>query len=306
MSETGTKKTLPSEKRKEKFHSLFKSIPKNEELKHSCPSLLKNNSKYFQGRLYISTEHLSFYSKNIFGNTTIILKLKTILGVELKKSLFLTGSLEITTYDKTYSFKSLFYKEELYPIILHQWQRVIGVLGPKNSTNYGYNSIFKINIPRPHEVVEESSVSKEERVFDINMRMLLRRMVNTGITRKFYSTLTNDTIFINTYINRRTIQFYNEYIDEIYSVTGNTLDIEYHSKGTLCRIRITPENKHQVRVRIVEKYNYTTIHYYKYIELLCNDQKSYITDRLLIGTVFTGIFFRLIKALCQLIRLIKK
>ncbi|KAI5134498.1 hypothetical protein NEAUS04_0670 [Nematocida ausubeli] len=294
MNESSERKNFPSEKRKKKFHNLFKSISKNEELQYSCPSLLRDNSKYFQGRLYISTEHLSFYSKNIFANTTIILKLKTILGIELKKSIFLTGSLDIITYDKTYSFKSLFYKEELYPIILYNWQKVMGISSHHSSMNYNLNSIFKIDIPRPSKIVEERAISEEERVFNIDMRTLLKRIVDTDLTKTFYKTLTNDKIYINTYMNRRTIQFYNEYIDEVYSVDGNTLNIEYHSRGTLCRIKIVPCSKHQVKVKIVEKYNYTTLHYYKYIEVLCEHQVNSIFKMLPIFGVFLVMMVKLV------------
>ncbi|KAI5192977.1 hypothetical protein NEMIN01_2329 [Nematocida minor] len=262
-----SKKKLPSEKRREKFHELFKSIPKNEGLEYSCPCILKDNSKYFQGRMYISNEHISFFSKNFFGRITLIINIRNIIAIELKTTMILSGSLEIITYDKTYSFKSVFYKEEAYPIALLHWQKLMGL--PSN-----VKSIFQVDIPRPNEMVEERAMSEEERVFDIELRKLVRSIVNTHSTVKFYQTLTNDEIEVKTYTNRRTIQFSNEFIDEVYSVNKNAILIEYHSRGTLCRIFITAEAKGKTKVRIIEKYNYTTQHYFKYIEGLVGSSKS--------------------------------
>lgn len=260
-----TKKKLPSEKRKLKFHELFKSIPNNENLQYSCPCILKDNAKYFQGRMYISDKHISFYSKNFFGKITLIIKIKNIIAIELKTTMIVSGSLEIITYEKTYSFKSVFFKEEAYPIALYQWQKLMGL-----SSNV--KSVFQVDIPRPTKIVEEKVMSEEERVFDIEIRRLVRSIVNNKYAAVFYQTLTDDRIDIKTYINRRTIQFSNEFIDEIYIINRNAVQIEYHSRGTLCRIYIEPETKNKTKVRIVEKYNYTTQHYFNYLEGLCADR----------------------------------
>lgn len=278
-----SKKNVPSEKRREKFHELFKSIGKNEELKYSCACVLKDISKYYQGRMYISTEHISFYSKSIFGKITLIIKMKSIIAIDLKRTLLVTGSLEVITYEKTYSFKSMFYEEEAYPIALVCWQKVMGF-----SSNI--KSIFQVNIPRPTEVTVEKAMSEEERVFDIELRRLLKYIVNTELTVKFYKTLTDDEILVKTYMNRRTIEFSNEFIDEIYTFNKNRILIEYHSKGTLCRIFITPERKNKTKIKIVEKYNYTTQHYFNYIEGLSVQKHTYYSSSvfLLVISILLG------------------
>ncbi|KAH9385268.1 uncharacterized protein NEMAJ01_0164 [Nematocida major] len=264
------RKNLPSEKRRQKFQELFKSIPKQETLVYSCPCILKDNSKYCQGRMYISNEHISFYSKSIFGNATLIVKLKSVIAIEIKTAMLLSGSLEVITYDKTYSFKTVFYKEKAYPIALLHWQRAMGL-------GSNVKSIFQVDIPRPSEVVEERAISEEERVFDIDLRRLLRRIVHTPSTLKFYRTLTDDEITIKTYMNRRTIQFANEFIDEIYTFKKNKMCIEYHSKGTLCKIFIAAKEKNSTKVKIVEKYNYTTQHYFNFISELAAQEPDSVS-----------------------------
>lgn len=262
-----SKKKLPSEKRRQKFHELFKSIPKNEHLQYSCPCILKDSSKYFQGRMYISDKHISFYSKNFFGRITLIIQIKNVIAIEVKSTMIVSGSLEIITYEKTYGFKTVFYKDEAYPIALYQWQKVLGL--PSN-----VKSVFQVDAPRPTKIIQERAMSEEERVFDIEIRRLIRKIVNNEYAALFYRTLTDDKIDIKTYVNRRTIQFSNEFIDEIYTINKNNIQIEYHSRGTLCRIYIEPAAKNRTKVRMVEKYNYTTQHYFNYIEGLCENKSK--------------------------------
>lgn len=256
---------VPSPKRREKYHETFKSIPKNEALEYSGSCLLCESSKYYQGRMYVSTEHLCFLSKSFFGKTSVIVHLKNVIAVELATRMVFQQCLNIITYDKTYSFRAVSFKEDAYPVVLRLWQRVMGL--PAN-----VQSVFQTDLPRPTEIPEESTMLEEERVYDLPLRELVRRVANSEHVAAFYRTLTDEPVLVQTYLNRRTIQFANEFIDEAYRVDGNVLAVEYQSKGTLCRIYLCPLGRRQTRVRIIEKYNYTTQHYFAYLSCLAGLQ----------------------------------
>ncbi|KAI5186853.1 hypothetical protein NEHOM01_1748 [Nematocida homosporus] len=265
--ESVNRKHLPSLKRGEKFHELFKSIPKNEALEYSNTCLLNENSKYYQGRIYISTEHICFFTKSFFGKASIIIDFKNVIAIEVTTKILLQHCLNIITYDKTYSFRAVSFKEDAYPVALQLWQKVMELPA-------GTKSIFQADFPRPAEKVEEKHMSEEEQIYNVPIRQLLKEITNQRKTLEFYQTLTNQKIEIKTYINRRTIQFDNEFIDEIYKVGNNALSIDYHSKGTLCWIYLTPIHKDQTNVRIIEKYNYTTQHYFAYLHEIITETKQ--------------------------------
>ncbi|KAI5180040.1 hypothetical protein NEOKW01_0369 [Nematocida sp. AWRm80] len=265
--EGAKRKERPSQARCEKFHTLFKSIPKNEVLEYSSSCLLSESSKFYQGRMYISSDHVCFFSKSFFGKASIIIRLKSVITIEITTKILLQQCLNIITYDKTYSFRGVSFKEDAFPTTLRLWQKIHGL-------SHNIKSIFQVDIPRPLKIVEERTMSEEIQVFNISMRELVKEIANPLKAKLFYKTLTDSPIDINTYMNRRTIQFSNEHIDEIYKPENNMLQIDYHSKGTLCRIYITPKTRSETTVRIIEKYNYTTQHYFTYLTSLCNTKQT--------------------------------
>jgi len=267
MNERHADKNRPSKKRMEKYHTLFKSIPKNEVLECTCSCLLNDGSKYYQGKIYIGTEHVCFFSKSFFGKAAIIIKMKTIISIELTTKIILQQRLSVVTYEKTYAFIGVSLKDEVYPVTLDLWQKVLR-LSP------WVKSVFQVDAPRTFDKVEDRAMLEEERVYEIPVRELLKEIVSEEKAKKFYETLTNEKIKIKMYVNRRTIQFSNEFIDEIYRIDHNMLSIEYHSKGSLCRIYIQPLARNTTKVRIVEKYNYTTQHYFEYIRDLVENRKK--------------------------------
>ncbi|KAI5192438.1 hypothetical protein NECID01_1933 [Nematocida sp. AWRm77] len=259
------RKHSPSLKRNEKYHEQFKSIPKNEKLEYSGSCLLNDSSKYYQGRVYVSMEHICFISKSFFGKLSIIVHMKNVIDIELKTHILLQECLNIITYDKTYSLRAMSFKDGAYPILLHLWQHIMGL----PST---VQSVFQTDLPRPSETVQEDAIIEEERVYGIPVREMVRLLTSESKAREFYSTLTDEPVSIHTYVNRRTIQFANEFIDEVYRVQGSMLAIEHQSRGTLCKIYIFPFGRSQTRVRIVEKYNYTTQHYFEYLACLVSSK----------------------------------
>ncbi|KAI5173222.1 hypothetical protein NEFER03_2174 [Nematocida sp. LUAm3] len=288
------KKHAPSQKRSEKFYELFKSLPKNDPLEYSSTCLLHESFKYYQGRIYISGEHICFYAKGFFGSTSVIIEIKNIISVELSTKMLLQQCLNVVTYEKTYSFRAVSFKEDAYPIALFLWQKIMKV--PSRVT-----SIFQVDLPRPSKIEKEKNMIEKEQVYDISIQKILREITDNTKAREFYSSLTNGEIKINSYINRRTIQFDNEFIDEIYKIDNNSIFIAYHSKGTLCRIYITPVTRNSVKVRAIEKYNYTTQHYFMYIQSIltvCSSSSSRISQifhlfllLLFLHRVFSYLFF---------------
>lgn len=267
-----SKKNTPSEKRSRKFHELFKSIPKNESLKYSSTCILSEASNYYQGRVYISSEHICFFSKGLFGRASIIIRLRDVLAIDITTKILLQQCLNIILYDKTYSFRAVSFKDDAYPIALEMWQKTLGLSAETKS-------VFQANIPRPAAAAtSEKQMEENERVYEAPIQVIVKKIVDTDKAHTFYRTLTEEDILINTYMNRRTIRFANESIDEIYKIDSNSLSVDYHSKGTLCKINIVPAGKNSIRVRIVERYNYTTQHYFAYIEsLISPPEKKTIT-----------------------------
>ncbi|OAG31440.1 hypothetical protein NEDG_01967 [Nematocida displodere] len=273
-AEGAERKEGPSRKRKEKYHELFKSIPKNEALEYSTSCILSESSKFYQGRIYIGTEHICFFSKSFFGKASIIINLKTVMAIETTTKIILHQCLNVVTYDKTFSFRAVSLKDTAYYIAVRLWQKTLGLTSRTSS-------IFQADVPRPIQHAEESAFVEEERIFAAPMRELIKEIANQEKAEAFYQTLTDDSIIIKTYLNRRTIQFSNEFIDEIYQTGKNTVLIDYHSRGTLCKIQIIPHSTTETRVVISEKYNYTTQHYFSYVEQLIQSKGS----RLVYGCV---------------------
>lgn len=266
MPSSSAARSTPSAKRSEKYHALFRSIPKNEPLKYSSSCLLSASSKYYQGRIYVGTEHICFSSKSLFGKASIIIPFKTVLAIELSTRLILQQCLSIITYECTYGFRGVSLGEAAYPIVLAFWRKAQG-LRP-SSAKCSLSSVFQVDAPRPAEAPEESTETQEERDYPVPIRQLIKLISSPEGVQDFYSTITDDPIRVATWSNRRSIEFANEFIDEMYSISGNTLRVDYHSRATLCRIWIYPISRGCTRVSIREKYNYTTNHYFEYIAML--------------------------------------
>lgn len=81
-----------SEKRNESFHNIFPGIPKNDPLIDDFGCVLHKNHAY-NGRIYISEQHISFNSSFVDWMTKIIIPFKDIKHIEKTSSSSIGGAL---------------------------------------------------------------------------------------------------------------------------------------------------------------------------------------------------------------------
>ncbi|AMD19758.1 HCL393Cp [Eremothecium sinecaudum] len=126
-------KSYASSKRNYEFHILFKDreISPFERLiaDYSCAW---SRNILIQGRLYISTENLAFYS-NILGYvSTAIIPLKEILQVEKKNTAgIFPNAIAFHTLQKKYVFASFISRDTTFEVIVNVWNQL--VLGDTSS-----------------------------------------------------------------------------------------------------------------------------------------------------------------------------
>lgn len=116
-----------NEKKDQEFHSLFKDsgLSKNERLiiDHSC-ALSKDI--LLQGRLYISDQHLCFYSNILGWVSTVIIPFKEIVQIEKKTTagIFPNG-IVIDTLHTKYIFASFISRDSTFDLITDVWNQII-------------------------------------------------------------------------------------------------------------------------------------------------------------------------------------
>lgn len=135
-----------SEKKDAEFHAIFKDsgVSPNERLilDHSCAL---SRDILLQGRMYISDQHIGFYSNILGWVSTVFIPFKTIVQIEKRATagIFPNG-IVIDTLHTKYTFASFTSRDATYDLITEVWNQII--LGKRfrsnsNNTNSSSNSI---------------------------------------------------------------------------------------------------------------------------------------------------------------------
>ncbi|SAL95477.1 hypothetical protein [Absidia glauca] len=135
MSETLAAHTESiSDKRNHEFHTLFKSIPEDDNLVEDYGCALQKEI-LVQGRLYISEAHLCF-NANIFGwVTNFVIAFSDIVEVEKRTTaIFIPNAINITTSDHSnYLFASFLSRDQAYDLIMDVWRYAQSVASESSS-----------------------------------------------------------------------------------------------------------------------------------------------------------------------------
>lgn len=114
-----------SERRNTEFHNLFKSASAEERLveEHSCAY---SKDILLQGRLYIGTKNMYFYS-NILGYVnSIIIPFKEVLQIEKKSTAgIFPNAISIDTVQSKYLFASFVARDNTFDMISDIWNQII-------------------------------------------------------------------------------------------------------------------------------------------------------------------------------------
>lgn len=109
-----------NEKRQSYFHGLFTEIPDNEPLFEDYSCALRKDI-LVQGRLFISSKHMAFYS-NIIGLVThICVPWNKVLSIQKKKTVGIPNALQFSTLHDKYSFASFMSRDSTYKFIYKIW-----------------------------------------------------------------------------------------------------------------------------------------------------------------------------------------
>ncbi|BGP01517.1 hypothetical protein RTG_02692 [Rhodotorula toruloides ATCC 204091] len=108
----------------EKFHSLFKEIPDDEELIEDYRCALQRDI-LVQGRLFVSEHFLSFRA-NIFGwETSLQIPWSEIISVEKRfTAKIVPNAIEVRTLHATHTFASFLSRDAAYALLVAVWRHV--------------------------------------------------------------------------------------------------------------------------------------------------------------------------------------
>ncbi|GAA5894229.1 hypothetical protein JCM6882_007607 [Rhodosporidiobolus microsporus] len=110
----------------EKFHSIFKDLPEDEELIEDYRCALVRDI-LVQGKLYVSESYVSFRS-NIFGwETTLKIPWSEIVAIEKRMTAkVIPNAIEIRTLHATHTFASFVTRDSSYSLLVAIWRHVHG------------------------------------------------------------------------------------------------------------------------------------------------------------------------------------
>ncbi|CAI4053208.1 hypothetical protein SUVZ_15G2370 [Saccharomyces uvarum] len=135
-----------SEKRNSEFHTIFKDsgVSPGERLiaDHSCAL---SRDILLQGKMYISDQHIAFYSNILGWVSTVFIPFKTIIQIEKKTTagIFPNG-IAIDTLHTKYTFASFTSRDATYDLITEVWNQIIlekRFRNVSNNLNSSSNSI---------------------------------------------------------------------------------------------------------------------------------------------------------------------
>lgn len=123
---------MPSEKRQEAFHSAFPGLPSDEILIEDFTCAYRKDI-LIQGKLYLTDQHVCFYS-NILGLVTrIIIPLNSILKIQKKKTVGIPNAIEFSNLHDKFVFASFLSRDPTFDLINKVWKLTIN--------NEGYDTI---------------------------------------------------------------------------------------------------------------------------------------------------------------------
>ncbi|KAK6505757.1 hypothetical protein TWF481_007649 [Arthrobotrys musiformis] len=111
-------------RRNRDFHTLFKTVPQDDNLIEDYGCALQKEI-LLQGRMYVSSGHICFYS-NIFGwTTTLVISFDEIVAVERRMTaLVIPNGIMIQTLHAKNVFASFISRDSTYDLILGIWRTI--------------------------------------------------------------------------------------------------------------------------------------------------------------------------------------
>lgn len=144
-----------NDKRQAYFHGLFSEIPENEPLFEDFSCALKKDI-LVQGRLFVSSKHMAFYS-NIIGLVThIVVPWNKVLSIQKKKTVGIPNALQFSTLHDKYSFASFMSRDSTYNLIHKVWTN-----GPAKSVT-GSMDTLDINLDPEVDSQDDDSDANEQ------------------------------------------------------------------------------------------------------------------------------------------------
>ncbi|KAK6336163.1 hypothetical protein TWF696_001728 [Orbilia brochopaga] len=121
---TTTTFAAASHRRNKDFHTLFKSVPSDDQLIEDYGCALQKEI-LLQGRMYVSSGHICFHS-NIFGwVTTLVISFDEIVAIERKNTaLVIPNAIMIQTLHARNVFASFISRDSTYDLILGIWRTI--------------------------------------------------------------------------------------------------------------------------------------------------------------------------------------
>ena len=122
---------VASSKRNIEFHELFPQVPPDDYLIEDYGCALQREI-LVQGRIYISENHLAFYS-SIFGWTTSeVIPLANVVGIEKKMTaMFIPNAIQVLTDTKAFTFASFMGRDTAFEVMYNSWRHA----RPLNATS---------------------------------------------------------------------------------------------------------------------------------------------------------------------------
>lgn len=151
----------------EEFHTLFKSIPADEELVENYSCALSRDI-LIQGRIWVGRNHLCFYSNILGWVTSVVIAWKEVVGLERRSTaiIFPNAIQVLTISHNRYLFPSFLYREHAYFLMMETWTQ--SLLSESCSA-----SIFEFS--NSDQSVESDNIS-------INDRCLSNNINSSGIS----------------------------------------------------------------------------------------------------------------------------
>ncbi|GEM08623.1 gram domain protein [Rhodotorula toruloides] len=108
----------------EKFHSLFKEIPDDEELIEDYRSALQRDI-LVQGRLFVSEHFLSFRANILGWETSLQIPWSEIISIEKRfTAKIVPNAIEVRTLHATHTFASFLSRDAAYALLVAVWRHV--------------------------------------------------------------------------------------------------------------------------------------------------------------------------------------
>lgn len=187
----GEKKRISSSGRQKKFHRHFKQVPQDEEVLnctsdlpfHPTQKILKKKFAFsdfscafvsdilLQGYMYITDNHIAFYS-NVFGYITkLLIPVTSVTRISKEKTVkIIPNAIAVATADERHVFSSFLSREAAYKLMICVWKEALPMCdieltssaaqikaSPANSEQNSPSN--KCNVPKSDENASKQSQS---------------------------------------------------------------------------------------------------------------------------------------------------